>query len=110
MLLTTDVAARGLHLKNLAHVVNYDMAPTVEMYTHRIGRTGRQGAVGYAYTLFSEDDRELARGLIRLLEGCEQQVQNKLRQLAQKAEADVAEEARALLLIANDSRPRSVDG
>ena len=91
VLLTTDVAARGLHLKNLAHVVNYDMAPTVEMYTHRIGRTGRQGAVGYAYTLFSEDDRELARGLIRLLEGCEQQVQNKLRQLAQKAEADVAE-------------------
>ncbi|MEA1955404.1 MAG: ATP-dependent RNA helicase DbpA [Campylobacterota bacterium] len=53
VLIATDVAARGLDIKELAMVVNYDMPHDSETYTHRIGRTGRAGAEGLAFTLFS---------------------------------------------------------
>ncbi len=53
VLIATDVAARGLDIKDLAMVVNYDMPHDSETYTHRIGRTGRAGAEGLACTLFS---------------------------------------------------------
>ena len=53
VLIATDVAARGLDIKELAMVVNYDMPHESETYTHRIGRTGRAGAEGLAFTLFT---------------------------------------------------------
>jgi ATP-independent RNA helicase DbpA len=54
VLVATDVAARGLDIKELSMVVNYDMPHTEETYTHRIGRTGRAGKEGLAMTLYSE--------------------------------------------------------
>ena len=54
VLVATDVAARGLDIKELSMVVNYDIPHTEETYTHRIGRTGRAGAEGLAITLYDE--------------------------------------------------------
>ncbi|WP_457750079.1 ATP-dependent RNA helicase DbpA [Sulfurimonas sp.] len=54
VLVATDVAARGLDIKELSMVVNYDLPHTQETYTHRIGRTGRAGAEGIAVTLYNE--------------------------------------------------------
>lgn len=52
-LVATDVAARGLDIPNVSHVINYDVPMTFEDYTHRIGRTGRAGKRGFAYTFIS---------------------------------------------------------
>jgi ATP-dependent RNA helicase DDX23/PRP28 len=54
ILVATDVAGRGIDIKDVSHVVNYDMAKTVEQYTHRIGRTGRAGKTGIAITFLTE--------------------------------------------------------
>jgi len=56
VLVATDVAARGLDIKELAMVVNYDLPKDEATYTHRIGRTGRAGESGLAFTLFDEED------------------------------------------------------
>ena len=58
VLIATDVAARGLDIKELSMVVNYDLPHTLETYTHRIGRTGRAGADGIAITLYNEQETE----------------------------------------------------
>jgi ATP-independent RNA helicase DbpA len=58
VLIATDVAARGLDIKELAMVVNYDLPHTKETYKHRIGRTARAGAKGIAVTFFTQDERE----------------------------------------------------
>ena len=58
VLIATDVAARGLDIKELSMVVNYDLPHTMETYTHRIGRTGRAGAHGIAITLYNERETE----------------------------------------------------
>ena len=60
VLIATDVAARGLDIKELSMVVNFDLPHTLETYTHRIGRTGRAGKEGVAITLYSEGDTENA--------------------------------------------------
>ena len=60
VLIATDVAARGLDIKELSMVVNYDLPHTLETYTHRIGRTGRAGAEGVAITLYDEYEIENA--------------------------------------------------
>jgi ATP-dependent RNA helicase RhlB len=54
-LIATDVASRGIHVNDLSHVFNYDVPNDPESYVHRIGRTGRAGASGIAYTLACED-------------------------------------------------------
>ena len=66
-MVATDVAARGLDIKLVTHVYNYDMARDVESYVHRIGRTGRAGALGKAITFWNPDyDKECAPALIRI--------------------------------------------
>ena len=60
VLIATDVAARGLDIKELSMVVNYDLPHTQETYTHRIGRTGRAGAEGIAITLYENQEIENA--------------------------------------------------
>jgi len=52
-LIATDVAARGIHVNDISHVINYDFPQNLEFYTHRIGRTGRAGASGKAITFLS---------------------------------------------------------
>lgn len=57
VLVATDVAARGIDIQELEAVINYDLPFEPEMYTHRIGRTGRAGKTGLAFTLFLEKER-----------------------------------------------------
>ncbi|MEA3228693.1 MAG: ATP-dependent RNA helicase DbpA [Campylobacterota bacterium] len=58
VLVATDVAARGLDIKELAMVINYDLPHSIETYIHRIGRTGRAGAEGKAFTLYNNFENE----------------------------------------------------
>ena len=75
ILVTTDVAARGLDVKALSFVFNFDMPQSIETYVHRIGRTGRNGRSGVAETLFlPSKDKALTVQLRRLLEACNQVV------------------------------------
>jgi ATP-dependent RNA helicase RhlE len=66
-LVATEVAARGLDIKELPHVVNYELPNIPEDYVHRIGRTGRAGATGIALSLVSPDENGLLKDVERLL-------------------------------------------
>lgn len=67
VLVATDVAARGLDVKNLSHVINYDMPKSGEDYIHRIGRTGRAGETGTAISLVSPRDGRLLAQIERFI-------------------------------------------
>ncbi|HLB40398.1 MAG TPA: DEAD/DEAH box helicase, partial [Candidatus Babeliales bacterium] len=67
ILVATDIAARGIDISLISHVINYDLPDTLEAYTHRIGRTGRAGRQGHAYTLVGKRDRGFVRALERKL-------------------------------------------
>jgi ATP-dependent RNA helicase RhlE len=67
VLVATDVAARGIDVQDIAHVVNYDMPNAAEDFVHRIGRTGRAGATGVATTFVMPQERSDARKLEREL-------------------------------------------
>lgn len=66
VLVATDIAARGLDIDQLPHVVNYELPNVSEDYVHRIGRTGRAGATGEAISLVSPDEQKLLRDIERL--------------------------------------------
>jgi len=75
VLVATDIAARGIDIESLPHVVNYDLPHVPEDYVHRIGRTGRAGESGQAVSLVSGEDRTLLRDIERLIgKQIEQQV------------------------------------
>ncbi|HKV24344.1 MAG TPA: DEAD/DEAH box helicase [Candidatus Acidoferrum sp.] len=57
VLVATDVAARGIHVQDIAHVINYDLPEVAENFIHRVGRTGRAGERGVASTLFAREQR-----------------------------------------------------
>jgi ATP-dependent RNA helicase RhlE len=67
VLVATDIAARGLDIDALPHVVNYDLPHVPEDYVHRIGRTGRAGATGEAVSLVTQEDRPLMSAIERLM-------------------------------------------
>ena len=67
VLVATDIAARGLDIKQLPHVVNYELPNVSEDYVHRIGRTGRAGATGHAVSLVDGDERKLLKNIEKLL-------------------------------------------
>ncbi|MEW5864704.1 MAG: DEAD/DEAH box helicase [Pseudomonadota bacterium] len=67
VLVATDIAARGLDIEALPHVVNYDLPHVAEDYVHRIGRTGRAGAEGEAVSLVAHEDRPLMAAIERLM-------------------------------------------
>ena len=66
ILVATAVAARGLDIPNVTHVVNYDLPADIDDYVHRIGRTGRAGNVGHATAFFNRNNRNIVRDLIKL--------------------------------------------
>uniref|UniRef100_A0A8C7NVM0 RNA helicase n=1 Tax=Oncorhynchus mykiss TaxID=8022 RepID=A0A8C7NVM0_ONCMY len=82
VLVATDVAARGLDIPSIRTVVNYDVARDIDTHTHRIGRTGRAGEKGVAYTLLTSKDTSFAGDLVRNLEGANQSVSKELMDLA----------------------------
>jgi len=67
VLVATDIAARGLDIEALPHVVNYDLPHVAEDYVHRIGRTGRAGAEGEAVSLVGHEDRPLMAAIEKLM-------------------------------------------
>ena len=67
VLVATDIAARGIDIEALPHVVNYDLPHVAEDYVHRIGRTGRAGAEGEAVSLVCHEDRPLMAAIERLM-------------------------------------------
>ena len=68
VLVATAVAARGLDIPNVKHVINYDLPQSADEYVHRIGRTGRLGNQGLATAFYdSGKDQQLARSLVKIL-------------------------------------------
>jgi ATP-dependent RNA helicase RhlE len=67
IMVATDIAARGLDIETISHVINYDMPDTADAYIHRIGRTGRAQRTGDAFTLVTPEDNDLIRTLERIM-------------------------------------------
>lgn len=67
VLVATDIAARGLDIDDVSHVINYDLTTEPETYVHRIGRTGRAGATGTALSFVSSEDHDSLRAIERLI-------------------------------------------
>jgi len=67
ILVATDIAARGIDVTKISHVINYDIPSTPDAYIHRIGRTGRATRSGEAFTLITGDDKEMVRAIDRII-------------------------------------------
>ncbi len=67
IMVATDIAARGLDVESISHVINYDMPDTADAYIHRIGRTGRAQRTGDAFTLVTGEDNDMIRILERIM-------------------------------------------
>merc|ERR1712178_211365 len=83
ILVATDVASRGIDVKDIKYVINFDFPGGIEDYIHRIGRTGRAGATGSSYTFFTQDKFRHAPDLIKVLEEATQPVPAELEKLAE---------------------------
>ncbi|TVY52580.1 ATP-dependent RNA helicase dbp2 [Lachnellula cervina] len=81
IMVATDVASRGIDVRNITHVFNYDYPNNSEDYIHRIGRTGRAGANGTAITLFTTDNQKQARDLVSVLTEAKQQIDPRLAEM-----------------------------
>jgi len=67
IMVATDIAARGLDIESISHVINFDMPDTADAYIHRIGRTGRAKRTGDAFTLVTPEDADMIRKLERIM-------------------------------------------
>lgn len=67
ILVATDIAARGIDVSRISHVINYDMPDTTDAYTHRIGRTGRAAKNGDAFTFVTAEDKDMVRNIEQVL-------------------------------------------
>ncbi|GAB4843745.1 DEAD-box ATP-dependent RNA helicase 37 [Ancistrocladus abbreviatus] len=85
ILVATDVAARGLDIPHVAHVINFDLPNDIDDYVHRIGRTGRAGKTGLATAFFNEGNMSLARPLADLMQESNQEVPEWLIRYASRA-------------------------
>ena len=96
ILVATSVAARGLDVKELILVVNYDCPNHYEDYVHRCGRTGRAGNKGYAHTLLNEDQGRYAGDIIKAFEYSETLVPGPLRAFYDEYKAKMAEQGKVV--------------
>lgn len=85
ILVATAVAARGLDIPNVSHVINYDLPLDIDDYVHRIGRTGRAGNTGEATAFFNRNNKAIAKGMIDLLSEANQEVPDFLNKIAREA-------------------------
>ncbi|KHN84719.1 ATP-dependent RNA helicase DDX3Y [Toxocara canis] len=86
ILVATAVAARGLDIPNVKHVINYDLPSDIDEYVHRIGRTGRVGNVGLATSFFNDKNRNIARDLAELIVEANQELPEWLEKLSADAQ------------------------
>lgn len=84
IMVATAVAARGLDIPNVTHVVNYDLPTDIDDYVHRIGRTGRAGNTGLATAFFNRGNRGVVRDLIDILKEAHQEVPSFLESIARE--------------------------
>ncbi|KAJ2903981.1 ATP-dependent RNA helicase ded1 [Zalerion maritima] len=85
ILVATAVAARGLDIPNVTHVINYDLPTDIDDYVHRIGRTGRAGNTGLATAFFNRGNRGVVRDLLDLLKEANQEVPSFLENVARES-------------------------
>uniref|UniRef100_A0A673A0P2 RNA helicase n=2 Tax=Sphaeramia orbicularis TaxID=375764 RepID=A0A673A0P2_9TELE len=105
VLVATSVAARGLDIPDVQHVVNYDLPSNIDDYVHRIGRTGRCGNIGRAVSFYDPDvDRELARALVSILSKAQQEVPSWLEECAFSGSGPCASSSPMKTFSATDSR------
>jgi ATP-dependent RNA helicase DeaD len=103
LLIATDVAARGLDIPDVSHVINYDIPDDAEAYVHRVGRTGRMGRKGEAITLVTPRET-------RLLQFIEKQTGRKLKPLRLPTPGDIESRRRGTFLAALNTVLESGDG
>jgi superfamily II DNA/RNA helicase len=82
ILVATEVAARGIDVKDIEYVINYDLPKSIDDYVHRIGRTGRTGKKGVSISFFSPENQNIAKDLVALLKEAKQVVPKELEQFA----------------------------
>jgi len=84
-LIATNVAARGLDIENVEHVINFEMPSNIDDYVHRIGRTGRAGKTGLSTAFISEDNYNIINPLIKLLQEANQEVPSWMIEMSRKS-------------------------
>nr|WKC16024.1 ATP-dependent RNA helicase DDX4 [Engraulis japonicus] len=105
ILVATSVAARGLDIEHVQHVVNFDLPNNIDEYVHRIGRTGRCGNTGRAVSFFDpEADTQLARSLVKVLSGAKQTVPDWLEKVAFGAHGTTGHNPRGGVFASTDTR------
>lgn len=85
ILVATAVAARGLDIPNVTHVINYDLPSDIDDYVHRIGRTGRAGNTGVSTAFFNRNNKNIVRDLVELLREANQEIPSWLETVAHEA-------------------------
>ncbi|XP_022097065.1 ATP-dependent RNA helicase DBP2-like [Acanthaster planci] len=86
ILIATDVASRGLDIKDITHVLNYDCPSHIEEYVHRVGRTGRAGRTGTSLTLMTRRDWRWAGDIMRIMAEANQEIPDDLMEMAERYE------------------------
>ncbi|KAM4560495.1 putative ATP-dependent RNA helicase DDX4 [Odontesthes bonariensis] len=105
VLVATSVAARGLDIPDVQHVVNFDLPNNIDDYVHRIGRTGRCGNIGRAVSFYDPDaDNQLARSLVTVLSKAQQEVPSWLEESAFSGHGSVGFNAPRKTFASTDSR------
>ena len=84
ILVATAVAARGLDIPNVTHVINYDLPSDIDDYVHRIGRTGRAGNTGVSTAFFNRGNKNIVRDLVELLREANQEIPSWLESVVQE--------------------------
>ncbi|KAI8974409.1 P-loop containing nucleoside triphosphate hydrolase protein [Pilobolus umbonatus] len=84
IMVATAVAARGLDIANVSHVISYDLPTDIDDYVHRIGRTGRAGNTGLATAFFNRNNKNIVSDLINILEEANQEIPSFLESIARE--------------------------
>ncbi|XP_029432922.1 probable ATP-dependent RNA helicase DDX4 isoform X2 [Rhinatrema bivittatum] len=104
VLVATNVAARGLDIENVQHVINFDIPSNIDEYVHRIGRTGRCGNIGKAISFFESRDADLAPALVKVLSDANQEVPSWLEEIAFSSRGISNYSARGAVFASVDAR------